>query len=121
MFLSFLTLLTKRPVYRPPLQQKKIVSIAALHVLAEYRKLGLGRLVLQSLALMHVRLARQVLSTRSGHVSIPRTALYAHADCMDYNIPTMVFMERCGWRRVGNYLWVGVVPHSQARPVSSAT
>ncbi|KAF9946746.1 hypothetical protein BGZ72_011168 [Mortierella alpina] len=96
-------------------------SIAALHVLAEYRKLGLGRLVLQSLALMHVRLARQVLSSKSGHVSIPRTALYAHADCMDYNIPTMVFMERCGWRRVGNYLWVGVVPHSQARPVSSAT
>ncbi|KAF9273951.1 PSMC3 interacting protein [Mortierella alpina] len=90
-------------------------SIAALHVLPEYRKLGLGRLVLQSLALMHVRLARHVLSTRSGDVSIPRTRLYAHADCVDDNFPTMVFMERCGWRRIGNYLWVNVVPHSQAR------
>ncbi|KAF9945003.1 hypothetical protein BGZ70_004141, partial [Mortierella alpina] len=94
-------------------------SIAALHVLPEYRKLGLGRLVLQSLALMHVRLARHILSAGNDHVSVPRTALYAHADCVDDNIPTMVFMERCGWRRVGNFLWVGVVAHSQTRSVSA--
>ncbi|KAF9924340.1 hypothetical protein BGZ67_009335 [Mortierella alpina] len=93
-------------------------SIAALHVLPEYRKLGLGRLVLQSLALMHVRLARHILSTKGDDVSISRTALYAHADCVDDNIPTMVFMERCGWRRVGTFLWVGVVAHSQASSVA---
>ncbi|CAO3572804.1 unnamed protein product [Mortierella alpina] len=94
-------------------------SIAALHVLPEYRKLGLGRLVLQSLGLMHVRLARHILSARNKHDSMPRTALYAHADCVDDNIPTMVFMERCGWRRVGNFLWVGVVARGQTRSVST--
>ncbi|KAG0213709.1 hypothetical protein BGX28_003653 [Mortierella sp. GBA30] len=84
-------------------------SIAALYVLPEYRKMGLGRLVLQSLALMHVRLARGVVESRMD-APVPSTALYAHADCLDDNTATMVFMERCGWRRVGNFLWVGLIP-----------
>ncbi|KAF9910389.1 hypothetical protein EC991_006654 [Linnemannia zychae] len=85
------------------------VSIAALHVLPEYRKTGLGRLILHGLAMTHVKLAREILDTKGDgaeHIS-PKT-LVAHADCMDYNLATMVFMKRCGWQRIGFYLWIGV-------------
>ncbi|KAF9278658.1 hypothetical protein BGZ74_003034 [Mortierella antarctica] len=84
-------------------------SIAALHVLPAYRKLGLGRLVLWHLAREHMRLARKALEI-GGTLSenIPATALYAHADCLDHNLPTMVFMERCGWHRIGMYNWIGL-------------
>ncbi|KAF9435271.1 hypothetical protein BGZ76_006589 [Entomortierella beljakovae] len=82
-------------------------SIAALHVLPEYRKTGLGKLILNSIALMHTRLARDVLAASGSLENIPaaNSELYAHADCVDDNLPTMAFMERCGWHRVGNYLW----------------
>ncbi|KAG0334386.1 hypothetical protein BG000_008375 [Podila horticola] len=84
-------------------------SIAALHVLPAYRKLGLGRLVLWHLAREHMRLARKALEI-GGTLSetIPASALYAHADCLDHNLPTMVFMERCGWHRIGMYNWIGL-------------
>ncbi|KAF9208701.1 hypothetical protein BGZ49_007885 [Haplosporangium sp. Z 27] len=80
------------------------LSIAALHVLPEYRKAGLGKLVLNSLALIHMRLARDIVASH-GSNTIPTSSLFAHADCLEDNLPTMDFMERCGWRRVGNYLW----------------
>ncbi|KAF9329337.1 hypothetical protein BGZ91_000611 [Linnemannia elongata] len=84
-------------------------SVAALHVLPEYRKTGLGRLVLHSLAMTHIELAREILATRGDDVEpVSATTLVAHADCMDYNQATMIFMERCGWRRIGFYLWIGV-------------
>ncbi|KAF9543998.1 hypothetical protein EC957_000267 [Mortierella hygrophila] len=84
-------------------------SIAALHVLPEYRKTGLGRLVLHGLAMTHIKLAREILATRGDVAeSVSATTLVAHADCMDYNQATMIFMERCGWRRIGFYLWIGV-------------
>ncbi|KAK3809209.1 MAG: hypothetical protein J3Q66DRAFT_443973 [Benniella sp.] len=83
-------------------------SIAALHVLPEHRKAGLGRLVLNHLSLMHVRLAREILTTLGGkeNTDIPASKLVAHADCLDDNYPTILFMERCGWHRVGFYLWL---------------
>ncbi|KAG0018670.1 hypothetical protein BGZ80_006889 [Entomortierella chlamydospora] len=82
-------------------------SIAALHVLPEYRKAGLGRLILNSLALFHMRLAREVLASNGnkGEDDISTSSLFAHADCVEGNLPTMAFMERCGWRRVGIYNW----------------
>ncbi|KAF9132200.1 hypothetical protein BGW39_000635 [Mortierella sp. 14UC] len=84
-------------------------SVAALHVLPEYRKTGLGRLVLHGLAMTHVKLAREILDKRGdGSEPISPKTLVAHADCMDYNLATMVFMERCGWHRIGFYLWIGV-------------
>ncbi|KAF9143897.1 hypothetical protein BGX30_014381 [Mortierella sp. GBA39] len=84
-------------------------SIAALHVLPEYRKTGLGGLVLHGLAMTHIKLAREILATRGDDAeSVSATTLVAHADCMDYNQATMIFMERCGWRRIGFYLWIGV-------------
>ncbi|KAG9066552.1 hypothetical protein KI688_012460 [Linnemannia hyalina] len=84
-------------------------SIAALHVLPEYRMTGLGRLVLHGLAMTHIKLAREILATRGDDAeSVSATTLVAHADCMDYNQATMIFMERCGWRRIGLYLWIGV-------------
>ncbi|KAG0070134.1 hypothetical protein BGZ93_002371 [Podila epicladia] len=84
-------------------------SIAALHVLPAYRKLGLGRLVLWHLAREHMRLARKALEIGgTSSENIPATALYAHADCLDHNLPTMVFMERCGWHRIGMYNWIGL-------------
>ena len=87
----------------------KIVSVAALHVLPAYRKMGLGRLVLMSLALVQVRLARSILDKRGPDASpIDDESIMAHADCIDDNYPTMVFMERCGWTRVGNHNWLGV-------------
>ncbi|KAG0265893.1 hypothetical protein BG011_003818 [Mortierella polycephala] len=90
-------------------------AIACLYVLPEYRKLGLGRLVLLSLALIHVRLAREALSANGVDTdSIPTTALYAHADCLNYNQPTMVFMERCGWGRIGNFIWLGLYPKERS-------
>ncbi|KAF8940636.1 hypothetical protein BGZ47_007680 [Haplosporangium gracile] len=84
-------------------------SIAALHVLPAYRKAGLGRLILHSLAMTHIKLAREILATRGGDAEpVSASTLVAHADCMDYNLATMIFMERCGWRRIGFYLWIGV-------------
>ncbi|KAG0237189.1 hypothetical protein BGX31_003650 [Mortierella sp. GBA43] len=82
----------------------------SLHVLPEYRKAGLGRLVLNILALMHVRLAREILTTlgNKDNADIPASQLVAHADCLVDNIPTLIFMERCGWRRVGFYLWLNL-------------
>ncbi|KAF9183742.1 hypothetical protein BGZ51_006496 [Haplosporangium sp. Z 767] len=89
-------------------------AIACLYVLPEYRKLGLGRLVLMTLALTHVRLARETLSAGGVDTnSIPTTALYAHADCLSYNQPTMVFMERCGWSRIANFMWLGLYPNKR--------
>lgn len=87
-----------------------LVSIAALHVLPEYRKWGLGRLVLNTLALMHVRLAREILTTLGGKddTQVPASKLIAHADCLDDNLPTQLFMERCGWRPAGIYMWLGL-------------
>ncbi|KAI1316106.1 hypothetical protein EDD11_010420 [Mortierella claussenii] len=89
-------------------------SIAALHVLPEYRKKGLGGLVLDSLALMHVRLAREMLITLGGqdNDAVSASSLFAHADCMDYNSEAMVFMERNGWRRAGSFLWLGLADKS---------
>ncbi|KAF9307906.1 hypothetical protein BG003_011875, partial [Podila horticola] len=56
-------------------------SIAALHVLPAYRKLGLGRLILWHLAREHMRLARKALEIGgTPSETIPATALYAHAD-----------------------------------------
>ncbi|KAF9925116.1 hypothetical protein FBU30_005075 [Linnemannia zychae] len=84
-------------------------SIAALHVLPQYRKMGLGRLIIHSLAMSHIKLARDILAMRGeGAESISSKTLIAHADCLDNNHPTMVFMERCGWKRIGYYLWVSV-------------
>ncbi|KAF9154605.1 hypothetical protein BG015_000440 [Linnemannia schmuckeri] len=84
-------------------------SIAALHVLPEYRKTGLGRLILHSLAMTHIKLAREILTTRGDDAEpVSASTLVAHADCMDYNLETMIFMERCGWHRIGFYLWIGV-------------
>ncbi|KAF9961781.1 hypothetical protein BGZ65_010220 [Modicella reniformis] len=82
-------------------------SIAALHVLPAYRSMGLGRLVVNSLALAHVRLAREILTTLGGKndADVPASKLVAHADCVVENLPTMLFMERCGWHRIGIYLW----------------
>lgn len=78
-------------------------------MLPEYRKTGLGRLVLHGLAMTHIKLAREILATRGDDAeSVSATTLVAHADCMDYNHATMIFMERCGWRRIGFYLWIGV-------------
>ncbi|KAG0014798.1 hypothetical protein BGZ81_000250 [Podila clonocystis] len=90
-------------------------SIAVLHVLPDYRKLGLGRLVLWHLAREHMRLARKALEI-GGTLSdnIPSTALYAHADCVDDNLPTTVFMERCGWHRIGMYNWIGLRANPRA-------
>ncbi|KAG0322052.1 hypothetical protein BGZ97_009104 [Linnemannia gamsii] len=89
-------------------------SIAALHVLPEYRKTGLGRLVLHSLAMLHIKLAREILSTLGDDAEpVSATTLVAHADCMDYNQATMIFMERCGWHRIGFYLWIGVDKNSK--------
>jgi GNAT superfamily N-acetyltransferase len=91
-----------------------LVSIAALHVLPEYRKTGLGRLVLHSLAMLHIKLAREILSTLGDDAEpVSATTLVAHADCMDYNQATMIFMERCGWHRIGFYLWIGVDKNSK--------
>ncbi|KAF9114772.1 hypothetical protein BGX27_009893 [Mortierella sp. AM989] len=92
-------------------------SIAALHVLPEYRKAGLGRLVLNSLALIHVRLARSILTSFGGkdNDSISPSSLFAHADCVDDNHPTMAFMERCGWSSVGNYLWFELPCNTSAK------
>ncbi|KAG0274673.1 hypothetical protein BGZ95_009569 [Linnemannia exigua] len=84
-------------------------SVAALHVLPEHRKSGLGRLILHSLAMMHIKLAREILDTRGDDAEpISTKTLVAHADCMDYNLATIMFMERCGWHRIGYYLWIGV-------------
>ncbi|KAF9108335.1 hypothetical protein BGX29_001612 [Mortierella sp. GBA35] len=84
-------------------------SIAALHVLPEYRKTGLGRLILHSLAIKHVQLMREILATQGGDAeAVPPSTLVAHADCLEHNLATMVFMERCGWHRIGYYLWIGV-------------
>ncbi|KAK3823626.1 MAG: hypothetical protein J3R72DRAFT_458913 [Linnemannia gamsii] len=84
-------------------------SVAALHVLPEHRKSGLGRLILHNLAMMHIRLAREILDTRGDDAEpISPKTLVAHADCMDYNLATIMFMERCGWHRIGYYLWIGV-------------
>ncbi|KAG0297762.1 hypothetical protein BGZ96_004953 [Linnemannia gamsii] len=89
-------------------------SIAALHVLPEYRRTGLGRLVLHSLAMIHIKLAREILATQGDDAEpVSATTLVAHADCMDYNQATMIFMERCGWRRIGFYLWIGVDKNSK--------
>ncbi|KAG0366723.1 hypothetical protein BGZ54_004959 [Gamsiella multidivaricata] len=94
-------------------------SIAALHVMPEYRKMGLGRLVLNALALVHVRLAHEILTTLGGKSNgdISPSTLYAHADCLEDNLPTMLFMERCGWRRIGNYLWLGMYNKDAPEPV----
>ncbi|KAF9914098.1 hypothetical protein BX616_008980 [Lobosporangium transversale] len=91
-------------------------SIAALHVLPEYRKLSLGRIVLNSLALTHVQLARGMLTSLGGKdsSSIPTSSLYAHADCLDDNIPTMAFMEHAGWHRVGTFIWFDLLYKSQS-------
>ncbi|KAF9998840.1 hypothetical protein BGZ80_006890 [Entomortierella chlamydospora] len=91
-------------------------SIAALHVLPEYRKAGLGKLILNSLALLHVRLARDALTSSGSKEddAIPASSLFAHSDCVEDNLPTMAFMERCGWRRIGNYLWFGVPYNANA-------
>lgn len=79
-----------------------------MHVLPEHRQAGLGRLILSHLSLMHVRLAREILTTLGGkeNADIPASKLVAHADCLDDNHPTIRFMERCGWHRVGFYLWL---------------
>lgn len=83
-------------------------------MLPEYRKAGLGRLVLHSLAMIHTKLAREILATQGDDAeSVSATTLVAHADCMDYNQATMAFMERCGWRRIGYYLWIGVDKNSK--------
>ncbi|GJJ76214.1 hypothetical protein EMPS_08573 [Entomortierella parvispora] len=88
-------------------------SVAALHVLPAYRKMGLGRLVLMRLALAHMRLARSILDTLGADAkSISSETLMAHADCIDDNHPTMVFMERCGWTRVGIHNWIGLLTSS---------
>ncbi|KAF9309694.1 hypothetical protein BG003_009450 [Podila horticola] len=84
-------------------------SITALHVLPDYRKLGLGRLVLWYVTREHMHLARKAIKIRgTASEIIPTTALYAHADSLEYNLPTMIFTERCGWRRIGIYNWVGL-------------
>ncbi|KAF9351881.1 hypothetical protein BGX26_010178 [Mortierella sp. AD094] len=82
-------------------------SIAALHVLPEYRKAGLGKLILNNLALLHMRLARETLTSDGNkeNDAISTSSLFAHADCLEDNLPTMAFMERCGWRRIGKYIW----------------
>ncbi|KAG0307834.1 Vacuolar protein sorting-associated protein 20 [Dissophora globulifera] len=85
-------------------------SVAALHVQSSYRKLGLGKLVLQKIALMHVRLARQILAKGSDPEASARLEIFAHGDCLTHNTPTMIFMKRCGWRPVGEYLWLGLHP-----------
>ncbi|KAF9585310.1 hypothetical protein BGW38_002949 [Lunasporangiospora selenospora] len=87
-------------------------AIAALHVLPEYRSLGLGRLILQRLSLTHVRGARSLLEAHLKGPLDPSIKFYAHADCLDDNLPTIVFMERCGWHRYGYYFWRSVRPHS---------
>lgn len=90
-------------------------SIAALHVLPDYRKLGLGRLVLWHVAWEHMHLARKAMEIGgTASETIPSTALYAHADCLEHNLPTMVFMERCGWRRIGMYNWIGLHANPKA-------
>lgn len=90
-------------------------SIAALHVLPDYRKLGLGRLVLWHVAREHMSLARKAIEIGgTASETIPSTALYAHADCLEHNLSTMVFMERCGWRRIGMYNWVGLYANRKA-------
>ncbi|KAI8597786.1 hypothetical protein EDD21DRAFT_206550 [Dissophora ornata] len=89
-------------------------SIAALHVLPEYRKMGLGRLVLQNIALMHVRLAREVFAAGSDPEATEHLEIFAHADCLMHNVPTMVFMERCGWHRAGHHLWLGLLPSPES-------
>lgn len=87
-----------------------IVSVAALHVLPAYRKMGLGRLILMTLALAQVRLARSILALRGPDAKvIPSESIMAHADCIDDNYPTMVFMERCGWTRTGIHNWIGLL------------
>ncbi|KAG0057474.1 hypothetical protein BGZ83_010042 [Gryganskiella cystojenkinii] len=85
-------------------------SVAALYVVPAYRKMGLGRLVLMALALAHVRLARSILDSRGPDASpIDSELIVAHADCIDDNHPTIVFMERCGWTPTGYSNWVGLL------------
>ncbi|KAI1315369.1 hypothetical protein EDD11_000928 [Mortierella claussenii] len=87
-------------------------SIAALPVLPPYRKMGLGKLVLESIARVHVALAREPLAAAGDEKVASDLELYAHADCVEHNTRAIAFMKRCGWRPVGNFLWTGVLPKS---------
>ncbi|KAF9973752.1 hypothetical protein BGZ73_002993 [Actinomortierella ambigua] len=85
------------------------LSVAALHVLPEYRKEGLGRLMLIYINLMQIKFLRELLAGTSQQCADPNQ-LYMHADTESYNVATQKFMLRCGYKLVSYTNWFSVSP-----------
>ncbi|KAG0258518.1 hypothetical protein DFQ27_004614 [Actinomortierella ambigua] len=85
------------------------LAVAALYVLPEYRKEGLGRLILYYVNMVHAKRLRELLNGTSQSTVDP-SLLYMHADTEAYNVPTQKFMLRCGYKIVNYTNWFTIVP-----------
>ncbi|KAG0228950.1 hypothetical protein BGW41_003226 [Actinomortierella wolfii] len=84
-------------------------SVAALHVLPEYRKEGLGRLILLYLNLSQIKRLREYL-VGTDQETVDPCKLYMHADTVAENTPTQKFMLRCGYRIASRANWFTLTP-----------